>query len=121
MQMKPGRRSVAGMVLPLLCACAQTETKPAPAEPFQRVVLYTAIEWPGLAEVTNRTARLAGVPVRDVVETGPRRYRLSLLCADTEACRSAIARVAADRTFALAVDAEGRVQIPAKPTREAAR
>ena len=36
-------------------------------------------------------------------------------------CRAAMARIAADKTFARSVDAEGRVQIPAKPSREVSR
>jgi hypothetical protein len=105
-----------------LAACAGPDAKtPAPTEPYQRVVLYTVGEWPGLAEVTNRASRLSGVPVRDVVEIAPMRYRMSLLCADADACRAAMARIAADRTFALGIDAEGRVQIPAKPSRDASR
>jgi hypothetical protein len=113
----PWHRSVYLVALALFGCAAKS---PAPTEPYQRVVLYTAGEWPQ-AEVSDRVARLAGVPVRDTVQLAPHRWRLSLLCADTDACRAAMARIAADRTFALGVDAEGRVQIPAKPSREAAR
>ena len=49
------------------------------------------------------------------------RYRLTLLCADTDACRAAMARIKADKSFALGVDAIDRVQIPAKPSRESSR
>ena len=114
----PWHRSVY-LVAWALFGCA-TKT-PGPTEPYQRVLLYTAGEWAGAAEITDRVARLAGVPVRDTVQLAPHRWRMSLLCADTDACRAAMARIAADRTFALGVDAEGRVQIPAKPSREAAR
>ena len=108
-------------MLPLLLACAGPDAKTPPADPHQRVLLYTAAEWPGAAEVADRAARLAGVPVRDAQQLAPHRYRMSLLCTNADACRAAIARIAADRTFALGVDAEGRVQIPVKPAREAAR
>jgi len=118
----PWHRCVPWTALPLLLACAGPDAKtPPPAEPYQRVVLYTANEWPGTAEVTDRATRLAGVPVRDAVQVAPQRFRLLLLCRDQDACRAAMARIAADRTFALGVDAEGRVQIPAKPSRESAR
>lgn len=116
---RPWHRSVWLAVWPLLFGCASKS--PEPTEPYQRVVVYTSHEWPGPAEIADRVARLARVPVRDTVQLAPHRWRLSLLCPDADACRAAIARVAADRTFALGVDAEGRVQIPAKPSREAAR
>lgn len=115
------RRTLLLAVLPLF-ACAQNDAKrDAAAAPGQRVVLTTAIEWPGTAEVTNRAARLAGVAVRDTVEVGPRRYRMHLVCADDAACKQAIARIAADHGFALAVDVDARQQIPAKPSREWSR
>lgn len=115
------RHSVCLSVLPLI-ACAQAGADRAAApEPSQRVVLTTAIEWPGIAEVQNRAARLSGVTVRDAMEMAPRRYRLTLVCADADACRAAMARIAADRSFALAVEADGRVQIPTKPARDASR
>jgi hypothetical protein len=107
-------------VLPLF-ACAQGGANRAVEFAGQRVVLTTVIEWPSTAEVVNRSARLSGVPVRDVMELAPRRYRMTLQCADDAACRAAMARIAADRQFVLAVDADGRMQIPAKPSREAAR
>jgi hypothetical protein len=121
MCIKPWYRCVPWLALPLLSACAGPDKRPPPSEPYQRVLLYTAGEWPGEAQVADRAARLAGVPVRDAVQVAPNRYRMLLLCADADACRAAMARIAADRTFALGVDAEGRVQIPAKPSREAAR
>jgi hypothetical protein len=121
MCVRPWHRCVASMMLWLLAACAGPDKRPPPAEPFQRVLLYTAGEWPGAAEVADRVARLAGVPVRDAMQLAPHRYRMSLLCADTDACRAAMGRIAADRTFAVGIDAEGRVQIPAKPSRDAAR
>ena len=122
MCIQPWQRCIASLAWPLLFACAGPDARtPPPAEPYQRVLLYTAREWPGAAEVSDRVARLAQVPVRDAMQLAPHRYRLSLLCADADACRAAMARIAADRTFALGVDAEGRVQIPAKPSREAAR
>ena len=73
------------------------------------------------APVGDRARQLSGVPVNDVIELAPDRYRMSLQCADADACRAAMARIAADKTFARSVDAEGRVQIPAKPSREVSR
>lgn len=119
---RPWQVWIVSLALSLLAACAGPDAKtPPPAEPYQRVLLYTAGEWPGAAEVADRVSRLAGVPVRDAMQLAPHRYRMSLLCADADACRAAMARIAADRTFAVGVDAEGRVQIPAKPSRDAAR
>jgi hypothetical protein len=103
-----------------LAACAGASTPP-PEHPFQRVVVYTAREWPSTAQVLDRAERLSGVPVSDVIELAPDRYRMSLQCRDADACRAAMARIAADKSFAKGVDAEGRVQIPAKPSREASR
>lgn len=119
---RPWQGWIVSLAVSLSAACAGPDAKtPPPAEPYQRVLLYTAGEWPGAAEVADRVSRLAGVPVRDAMQLAPHRYRMSLLCADADACRAAMARIAADRTFALGVDAEGRVQIPAKPSRDAAR
>ena len=103
-----------------LVACAGASTPP-PEHPFQRIVIYTAREWPSTAPVSDRAKRLSGVPVSDVIELAPDRYRMSLQCPDADACRAAISRIAADKSFVKAVDAEGRVQIPAKPSREASR
>jgi hypothetical protein len=105
--------------LPLF-ACAQVDPN-ASAPPGQRVVLTTAIEWPSAAEVVDRAARLSGVRVREPLQIAPRRYRMTLECTDDAACRAAMARIAADRQFVLAVDADGRMQIPAKPSREMSR
>src|SRR5688572_21090171 len=105
-------------VVGVLAACAGASTPP-PEHAFQRIVVYTAREWPSTAPVSDRAKRLSGVPVSDVIELAPDRYRMSLQCADTDACRAAMARIAADKTFAKGVDAEGRVQIPAKPSRDA--
>jgi hypothetical protein len=122
MSISPWHRCFASIALPLLFACAGPGAKtPPPAEPYQRVLVYTAGEWPGAAEVADRVARVARVPVRDALQLAPHRYRMLLICPDHDACRAAMARVAADRTFALGIDAEGRVQIPAKPSRDSAR
>lgn len=116
------RRALLLAVLPLF-ACAQHDARrdDPPPEQSRRVVLTTAREWAGAAEVADRAQRLAGVAVRDTMEIGPRRYRLQLVCADDAACKQAIARIAADRGFVLAVDPDARQQIPAKPSREWSR
>jgi hypothetical protein len=101
-------------------ACAQAGPAVAPP-PGQRVLLTTVIEWPTLAEVSNRTARLAGVPVREVDEVGPRLYRLTLVCTSDAQCRDAVALVAADRRFVHSVEADARQRIPARPSGEATR
>ena len=117
---RPWQRNFAYLAIAgALVACAAKT--PLPEQPFQRVMVYTAREWPSTAPVGDRAKQLSGVPVSDVIEMAPDRYRMSLQCPDADACRAAIARIAADKTFAKAVDAEGRVQIPAKPSREASR
>ena len=103
-----------------LGACTALKT-PEPEGPYQRIVLYTASDWVTAPEVAARASRLSGVPVHEANEIGPMRFRVTLLCADYDACRAAMARIAADKSFALGVDAIGRVQIPAKPTRESSR
>jgi hypothetical protein len=106
----------------LLCGCASGDAARAQiSEPNQRIVLTTVRELPGIAQVTNRAAELSGALVRDTVEIGPGRYRMTLLCADHDACKAAMKRIAADRSFVLAVDADGRMQIPSKPSRDASR
>jgi hypothetical protein len=100
-------------------ACASGPPPPPPAG--LRVLLTTAGEWPTLGELAGRAAHLAGVEVRDVDEMGPRRYRLTLLCNSEAECRNAVARIQADRRFALDVQADFRQRIPARPSGEAAR
>jgi hypothetical protein len=108
----------------LLFACGQPESSRAvaPPEAGKRVILTTKNEWPSDAQVADRAAQLGGVRVRDAMELGPRRYRLTLLCVDEAACKDAMARIAADRFFVHAVEpADPREKIPAKPTRETSR
>src|SRR5262245_44650477 len=119
MCMLPLRKVVLMAALPLV-ACAQADSNRAP-EPSRQVILYTTNEWPNSARVVDRAAELAGVRVRDALELAPRCYRVSLLCDDEAACKAAMARIAADRNFVLAVEADPRQQIPAKPSRESSR
>src|SRR5437762_11845010 len=107
--------------LPLM-GCAQgSRPDDTNVEPAQRVIITTVHDWPSAADVALRARHLAGVPVRDALDIGALRYRMTLVCADTEACRAAMARIAADRSFALGVEPDGRMQIPAKPPREQSR
>jgi len=115
------RRAALLAALPLF-GCAQgSRPDDANAEPQQRVIVTTVHDWPSAADVALRARHLAGVPVRDALDIGALRYRMTLMCADPDACRAAMARIAADRSFALGVDADGRMQIPAKPPREQSR
>jgi hypothetical protein len=105
-----------------LCGCASGDAARAQiSQPSQRIVVTTVRELPGIAQVTDHAAKLSGVPVRDTVEIGPGLYRMTLLCADYDACKAAMSRIAADRSFVLGVDADGRVQIPSKPSRDMSR
>ena len=116
----PGHALLLAM-LPLL-GCAQgSRPEDANTEPMQRVIVTTVHDWPSAADVALRARHLAGVPVRDALDIGALRYRMTLVCADQDACRAAMTRIAADRSFALGVEADGRMQIPAKPTREQSR
>lgn len=117
MSIRPWRHWAVVAVVPLV-ACAQADT---PAPSGLRVVVSTANEWPSTTEVANRAARLARVAVRNIVEDGPRRYYLTLDCHSEPECRDAMARIAADRTFALGVERDPRQRLPARPGGEAAR
>lgn len=115
----PWRLLTLAGALPLL-ACAGADPQRTAAEPGMRVIVTTTRDWPNEAPVADQVQRLAGVPVRDAEQVTPSRYRIELLCGDYTACKAAIARVAADRLFALAVEPV-RERIPAKPPRERSR
>lgn len=116
----PWRPLVLAGALPLL-ACAGADPQRTPAEPGTRVIVTTTREWPAVAPVADHVQRLAGVPVREAEQLTPSSYRIELLCgSDAAACQAAIARIAADRSFALAAEAV-RERIPAKPSRESSR
>jgi hypothetical protein len=117
---RPWQHSAIAVLVSALSACSGLRTPP-PEVPSQRIVVYTASDWQTAPEVAARAARLSGVPVHEALEIGPMRYRVTLLCADNDACRAAMQRIAADKSFALGVDAIGRVQIPEKPSRESSR
>jgi hypothetical protein len=117
---RPWQRSALVLLAAALSACAGLRTPP-PEGPSQRIVVYTASDWWTAPEVATRAARLSGVPVHEALEIGPMRYRVTLLCADNDSCGAAMTRIRADKTFALGVDAIGRVQIPEKPSRESSR
>jgi hypothetical protein len=103
--------------LPLV-ACAPVQT---PASSGLRVILSTTNEWASATEVANRATRLARVPARNIVEDGPRRYYVTLDCHTEPDCRDAMARIAADRNFVLAVERDTRQRLPGRPGGEASR
>jgi hypothetical protein len=117
---RPWPRIAAVLLASALSACGGVRTPP-PEGPSQRIMVYTASDWRTAPEVATRAAILSGVPVHEAIEIGPMRFRVTLLCADADACGAAIKRIAADKTFAVGVDAIGRVQIPEKPSRESSR
>ena len=104
-----------------LPALAAVPIDPPTAERGVRIVVTTRDDHSSAGEVMTRTANLARVPVRDVQDLSGLRYRMTLVCPDEAACRAAMARIAADRSFALGVDIEDRQQIPARPTRDTSR
>jgi len=104
-----------------LWGCVQSDLAVPTAEPGVRIIVTTRSEYMSTGEATTHTKNLAQVPVRDVMELAPQRYRMTLVCPDDAACRAAVARIAADRSFALGVDIEGRQQIPTRPSRDASR
>jgi len=119
--MKSWRRGALLSLLPLW-GCAQSDNRPAPPEPGQRIVVTTRSEYMSTGQVGARLKDLSGVPVREVTDVGPSVYRVTLGCADPAACRAAAQRIADDRSFVLAVEIEGgRQKIPVKPSRESAR
>jgi hypothetical protein len=117
MSIRPWRHWAVVALVPLV-ACAQADTPPVSG---QRVILSTTNEWPSTAEVANRASRLARVAARNIVEDGPRRYYVTLDCHSEPECREAMARIAADRTFVLAVERDPRQRLPARPGGEASR
>jgi hypothetical protein len=117
MSIRPWRQWTVAVVLPLV-ACAHADTAPVPG---LRVILTTATEWPSTAQVSDRASRLAGVAARNAVEDGPRRYYMTLDCHSEPDCRDAMARIAADRMFALGIERDARQRLPARPAGEASR
>jgi hypothetical protein len=103
-----------------LCGCAQDNLTTPPPDGV-RILVTTRSESMSVGLVTTQAHNLARVPVSDVVEVGPNRYRMTLVCPDEASCRDAVGRVRGDRSFALGVDIDPRQQIPAKPTREMSR
>ena len=112
------RLALAAFALPVLLLLA-----PLPLMAAPRDDLFAA--WQKFLALKSFRATITGLEPRQSVTRlefqAPDRYRMSLQCADAETCRAAMARIAADKTFARSVDAEGRVQIPAKPSREVSR
>jgi len=112
------------IALPLLgCETLNSRLPPVPP-PDLRVIVTTAVEYTSEAEAGLRISNAARMPVRDLYDLGAGRYRLVLVCPDIATCRAAAQRIANDRTFALAVDAENpnsRQTIPVRPTRATSR
>lgn len=106
-----------------VAACAQGERAagPPPAPGAQRVIVTTYVEWPSAGEVAGRVARLAGVPVRDVGQDGPRTFRMTLDCPDDATCRGAMQQLREARGFVQSLDRDTRQRVPARPERETSR
>jgi hypothetical protein len=104
-----------------LWGCAQNDPTVPTAELGVRIIVTTRDDYPSAGDVMARAASLARVPVRDVQGLATQRYRMTVVCADETACRAAVQRIAADRSFALGVEGEERQKIPTKPTRDASR
>jgi hypothetical protein len=105
-----------------MTACAQGDRPGLPPPGYaQRVLLTTFIEWPSTAEVAGRVAQIGGVPVRDAGQDGPRVYRMTLACNDEPACRDAMQRLSANRSFVQAIERDARQRLPARPERDTSR
>lgn len=106
-----------------VAACAQGERAAGPplAPGAQRVIVTTFVEWPSAGEVAGRVARLAGVPVRDAGQDGPRTFRLTLDCPDEASCSGAMQRLREARSFVQSLDRDTRQRLPARPERETSR
>jgi len=108
----------------LLCGCDTMNQLPPVPPPDLRIVVTTPVEYPTAVQAQILVSNIAKVPIRDAEDLGAGRYRMVLVCPDTETCRAAAQRIADNRSFALGVDAENpntRQKIPVKPTRAQAR
>jgi hypothetical protein len=108
----------------LLCGCDTMNQLPPVPPPDLRVVVTTQVEYPTAVQAQILVSNIAKVPIRDAEDLGAGRYRMVLVCPDTETCRAAAQRIADNRSFALGVDAENpntRQKIPVKPTRAQSR
>ena len=81
--LKSRYRDVALLAALALLGCAQgSRSDDENAEPQQRVIVTTVHDWPSAADVALRARHLAGVPVRDALDIGALRYRMTLVCPD---------------------------------------
>ena len=120
MRMTSWRLCVPMALLPVWGCSWDTKLAVPPAEGV-RIIVTTQKEYTSVGEVGVHAGNIVRLPVHEVVEVGPSRFRMVLGCDDEASCRAAIAKLKADRSFALGVDLDGRQQFPKKPPREASR
>jgi hypothetical protein len=76
----------------VMAACAQTQTRQAPA-PGLRVQVETQAEWTNVADVAARVSQIAGLPVRDAGASTTRLFAMTLICPDEATCNAGLQRL----------------------------
>lgn len=108
--MQPSQTRLAGCAAFVLAVAAC-----AAAEPLTlRLQVETSADWPDPDALRLAAAQAAGVPVPDLAGVAPRRYTLTLACADAAACAQARQRLQASPLFTR-VDDDPRQRPPAPP------
>ena len=85
-----------------------------------RLQVITAADWADLAALQRAAAEAAGTPVRDVAGIAPRRFALTLDCADAAACDTARERLRASALVSEVAD-DRRERLPPAPSPPIAR
>jgi len=84
------------------------------------LVLMTAADWSATSALSGEIAQRAGLPVRSVRQVTPRMFAVAL-DGSAEACKKAMARLAADKAFADGVEPDRRRTLPARPAPSSAQ
>jgi hypothetical protein len=98
-------------------ACAQTQTRQAPA-PGLRVQVETQAEWTNVADVAARVSQIAGLPVRDAGASTTRLFAMTLICPDEATCNAGLQRLidARDVFTQARIDARRTIPRPIAPS-----
>lgn len=85
-----------------------------------RLQVTTAADWADAAALRQAVASAAGVGLRDVAGIAPRRFALTLDCADAAACEAARGRLQASALFTEVAD-DPRQRTPVPPASASSR
>ena len=85
------------------------------------LVLTTQADWAATPALAAEVARRAGLPVRGVQAITPRMFAVTLDAASAASCEQATARLAADKAFAVSVEADRRRTRPVRPSASSAQ